>query len=360
MALAIAAPAPASVPAPQATPTPQPTTTSTPTPPPTSSPTPTPTGTSGSELVYVANADSGPVTAYNATSTGAVSPARTIANPQNPNTVWDPWGVTFDNAGNLYVQTFLSDATTFVFPPNAGASTLPSRIFQANAPDNRSVAVDAYGYEYVVGGQAGSAIMVEPPGASGVPSQLYHVPPLRTVALDNSFVPWPSVLSVDSQNEVLAADTGSQGNAIEVFAGGANGGATPLRVISGPDTGLGACASPCAELSITYSAHTGLIYAAVSDGTTASISEFSAYASGDARPVRTIEGSATGLSGNVITGIAVSPSDGTVYAMVKSSQFGAPGHIDAYAQLAQGDAAPLRSFTDSASAFDDAEGIAVK
>jgi len=60
----------------------------------------------------------------------------------------------------------------------------------------------------------------------------------------------------------------------------------------------------------------------------------------------------------VITGIAISQSDGTIYVMAKSSQFGA-GHINAYSPYAQGDAAPLRSFTDANSAFTDAAGIAI-
>src|SRR5262245_8581421 len=77
-----------------ATPTPPPTTIPssppTPIPTPTSTPTPTPTGTSPAALIYVANADSGPVTAYAPGSSGAVAPVRTVSNPQNPNTVWDP------------------------------------------------------------------------------------------------------------------------------------------------------------------------------------------------------------------------------------------------------------------------------
>lgn len=310
------------------------------------------------ELVYVANADSGPVTAYRAGGTGAVAPVRTVANPNNPNTVWDPWGVAFDHAGNLYVQTFLSDATTFVFPPGASGAAAPSRIFQANAPDNRAVAVDANGFEYVAGGEVGASIFVEPPGANGTPADLYHVPPLRTIALTTSFIPWPSILTVDNRNEALVAVTSPQGNSIEVFAGGAGGSATPVRVISGPDTGLGACASPCDELSIFFSPFTGRIYAAVSAGAATHISVFAAGASGDALPVRTIEGPATGLAGNVITGITDSQTDGTIYAMVKTSQFGA-GRVNAYARLAQGNVAPLTSFTDASSAFADAAGIAV-
>lgn len=331
-----------------------------PTPTPVSTSTPQPTPTSGPGLVFVANADSGPVTAYNPTSSGAVTPARTVNNPQNPNTVWDPWGVAFDSSGNMFVQSFLSDATTFVYPPGAGSTSAPSRIFQANEPDNNAIAVDSSGYEYVVGGESGPTIAVEAPGASGVAGNLYHVPPLREIPLPGGFNPWPSILSVDSQNEVLAAVTTAQGNSIQVFSGGAYGGTNPLRVISGPDTGLGSCSapSPCTELSITYSSLTGEIYAAVSDGASTRILVFAGNASGDAAPIQSIEGPNTGLAGNVITGIAVSPADATIYAMVKGSEFAA-GQVNAYASYAQGNTTPLRSFTDAASGFADAEGIAI-
>jgi hypothetical protein len=310
------------------------------------------------ELIYVANADSGPVTAYAAGSAGAVAPVRMVTNPDKPSTVWDPWGVTFDASEHLYVQTFLSDATTFVFPRGASGSTPPTRIFKADGPDNRGIAVDAKGFEYVAGGEGETQIAVEPPGAHGKPGKLYQVKPVRTITLDQSFDPWPSVLAVDSQNEILAAVARPQGNAIEIFAGGRTGSAAPVRVISGPDTGLGSCTSECDQLSITFSPLTGQIYAAVSDGATTHISVFAGNATGDAPPVSTIEGSMTGLPGHVITGITVSQLDGTIYAMVKTSQFGT-GVIDAYGQTASGNVPPLRSFTDSQSGFADAAGLAI-
>jgi hypothetical protein len=281
-----------------------------------------------------------------------------VDNPNTANTIWDPWGVTFDATGHLYVQTFLSSGTTFVFPPGARGGTPPSRIFDAQAPDNSSIAVDAKGFEYVLGGELGNTIAVEPPGVSGTPGNGYFVPPIRAITLDGSFNPWPGLLTVDSANEVLVAVGRPQlGNAIEVFAGGANGGASPVRVISGPDTGLDSCSAPC-KVSITFSPLTGQIYAAVSTGLTTHISVFAGHASGDARPVRTIEGSATGLAGMVITGIANSQADGTIYVMVKSSQLG-QGRINAYGRWANGNVAPSWSFTDSGSGFANAAGITI-
>jgi hypothetical protein len=262
----------------------------------------------------------------------------------------------------LFVQTFLSDATTFVFRPGARGTTAPVRDFRGNGPDNRGIAVDAKGFEYVAGGEGNTLIVVEPPGARGAPGSLYYVPPVRTFQLDESWNPWPSDLAVNAQNQLLATATRPQGNAIEIFTGGAHGSGTPVRVISGPGTGLGSCGSfsgACDQLSIAFSPLTGLIYVAVSSGAHTHISVFAASAAGNAHPVRTIAGPATGLAGKVITGITSSQCDGTIYAVVHSSGSGfGPGSINAYGAAAQGNARPLRSFTDRHSGFQNAQGLA--
>jgi hypothetical protein len=311
------------------------------------------------ELIYVANANSGPVTVYRARSRGSVAPVRKVMAPPDPNAFWDPWGVTFDAAGHLFVQTFLSDATSVVFPRGAHGTTRPLRKFMGVGPDNRSIAVDSKGYEYVAGSDQPTVIVVEPPGARGKPGNLYQVPPVRTIQLDEPWTPWPSDLAVNTSNQVLAVTVRPQGNAVEIFAGGAHGRNTPVRVISGPRTGLGSCGKIC-SLAIAFSRLTGRIYVAVSAGARTHISVFAGSARGDARPLRTIEGPATGLTGGAVTGLAISLCHGTIYAMVhaSSSGFGA-ARIDAYGRSAHGNAHPVRSFTDSHSQFRDSQGIAI-
>jgi hypothetical protein len=112
-------------------------------------------------------------------------------------------------------------------------------------------------------------------------------------------------------------------------------------------------------VSITYSPFTGRIYAAVSSASGARIEVFAGNASGDAQPVRTIAGSATGLSGNVITGIADSQLSGEIYVLVKQAQFASPSLVEAFARTASGNIAPMRVFTDANSRLPDAEGIAL-
>lgn len=311
------------------------------------------------ELIYVANADGGPVTAYLAASAGAVTPARAVLAAADSNANWQPWGVAFDRSGNLYVQTFLSDATAFVFRPGARGTTPALRKFVGNSPDNRSIAVDSAGYEYVAGGEQPTVIVVEPPAAAGGPGDLYYVPPVRTIQLDEQWNPWPSDLAAGADNELVAVTSRPEGNAIEIFSGGAHGGSAPVRVISGPRTGLGSCGSAC-DLAVAFSPLTGSIYAAVTDGARTRISVFAGGASGDARPVATIGGPGTGLAGTAITGIAVSQCDGTIYVMAHtaSADF-TPARVYAYGSLADGNAIPLRYFTDRRSRFTDSQGLAI-
>jgi len=203
-----------------------------------------------SELVYVADA---PVAAYSGTSSGKIHPVLTVPDPNIVNAFWNPWGVTLDNAGNLYVQSFLSNATSYVFPLNAHAGTKPSRAFVGSGPDSRSIAVDSAGYEYVATSEQAAQIAVVAPGARGFASNSYYVAPLRTIYTDEAvWFPWPDILTIDSDNDVVAGIVRDRGNAIEVYPGGAKGNGKAIRTIAGPRTSLGSRPGPvCDNIVVT-------------------------------------------------------------------------------------------------------------
>jgi hypothetical protein len=311
---------------------------------------------SGRELLYVAKANS-PVAAYDPRSNGYAVPVLEIPDPQLQNTVWDPWGVTFDSLGYLYVQSFASEATTFVYPPGANKNSKPARVFMGNGPDTRGVAVDPAGFEYILSSQQ-SFIFVLVPKAHGQPGNSYFVPPIRYFATDEAlWFPWPDVLTTDAKDEVIAAIVRTGANAIEVFEGGLSGSSNPIRRIAGSNTGLGKCGQTCDNMSITYAPYDGNLYVAVSEGPYSHISVFADNANGNVPALRNIQGPKTGLSGQSITGIAVSARNGQIYAMVKQNQFGA-GWVFVYPAGANGNVAPLRAFKDPDS-FVDAQGIAI-
>jgi hypothetical protein len=104
----------------------------------------------------------------------------------------------------------------------------------------------------------------------------------------------------------------------------------------------------------------GSLYVAVSQGAAVThICVFPQNAKGNVKPQRTIEGPATGLTGKVIPGIAVSRLTGDIFVMVKSAQFSAPGRIEVFGRQTHGNMAPIRTFTDRTTGFRDALGIAI-
>src|SRR5262249_37187950 len=136
------------------------------------------------------------------------------------------------------------------------------------------------------------------------------------------------------------------------------GASTPLRMITGPLTGLDSCASSgCHTMALTYSKSAGQLYVAVNQATGSHVRVFAGGAAGNTAPSRSIEGPNTGLSGRVVTGIAVSQLTGELYALNKPSQFGGPMQISVFGSAAQGNVAPLRIITDASSPMNDALGI---
>jgi hypothetical protein len=228
-------------------------------------------------------------------------------------------------------------------------------------PDNSGIAVDAAGDEYVIGGEGPPVISVAAPGANGKPGDLYSVEAVRSISTGlTNFDPWPSVLSLGPGDEILAALIDDHdANVIKAFEGGPTGTSAPVRTIQGTATGLGHCSSlPGCGMSITYSRTTGLIDAAVSDPSGLHVSEFAAHAGGDVAPLRTIAGPLTGFTGKIANGLAVDPATGDLYVMVEGARFAAPAAVEVFAADASGDAAPLRTFTDATNHFSNSQGIA--
>jgi hypothetical protein len=302
------------------------------------------------EIVYVA-AENHAVYGYNAASRGNVSPIREADPPKDRNAFWDPWSLAFDRAGNLYVQSFASNATTFVFAPNPRRGVRPIRIFQLYGPDSQGIGVDNQGYEYVLSGDTCCFLAIGPPGAAGKANNDYYVQPVRTVGVGFAYPPWPGTVTIAAGRDPVVV----VGHAIQTYQGGPTGSPAPIRVLRGRATGLSG------QLGVTASPKSGLLYVTSSTGkSTTHISEFAADAKGNLKPLRVIQGGATGLSGRVITGIAVSPVTGDIYAMVKPSQYSGPARIEVFGKLAHGNVSPIRSFTDRATQFGDAEGIAIR
>src|SRR5439155_234425 len=258
------------------------------------------------------------VVVYAAGASGDVAPIRTIA---GANTVLsNATGIARDAAGNLYVTN------PPLTPPSGGSVTVYAPGAVGNAAPIRTIAGEGTGLDHPVGIALDAAsnvyvsntytVTVYAPGASG------NVAPIRTVESSSQV----GGIALDTAGNLYVAG----GDVITVYAT-ANGNATPIRTISGSNTGLGCPAGLGLDAA-------GELYVANPCG--GSITVFAAGADGNATPTRTIIGSNTGLNG--ASGIALDDA-GHLYVTNAGSYLANAGSVKVYAAGASGNAIPIRT-----------------
>ena len=145
----------------------------------------------------------------------------------------------------------------------------------------------------------------------------------------------------DPQGTIYVTDWGA--NAIDVFAPGSNGNATPERVIEGSNTGI----DVPGDVKVTPA---GDLWISNAEGD--SISEFASGASGNVAPIDTISGSNTGF--DAPDDISIAP-DGTLYVGNDDG-----GVIQVFAPGAAGNATPIRTISGSNTGLgSDVDGVGV-
>jgi len=147
--------------------------------------------------------------------------------------------------------------------------------------------------------------------------------PIRTISGPNTGLSTPANVVRDSHGQLYV--TNYTGNSITVYAAGADGNAIPIRIISGANTGF---SRPYA-LALDSS---GQIF--VFDYPSRTISVFAANATGNATPLRTIAGGSTGLAG--APNMTVAPN-GDIYVADQDV-----GNVKVFAAGAAGNVAPIR------------------
>ena len=182
-------------------------------------------------------------------------------------------------AGTLYALSQGSAYTFGAFAPGANGNVAPVASFTASIQSPTGIAVDATGRAYVVAySVSGTQILSYAYGASG------SAAPSTTLTTDASG--WG--LAIDPTSGDLVA-TDANNNIIEYFAPGANGSASPVKTISGTNTGLNM------PYQVAFDGSKN-IYVVNGNGS-GSVVEYAAGASGNATPIATIAGNATGLDG---------------------------------------------------------------
>lgn len=128
-------------------------------------------------------------------------------------------------------------------------------------------------------------------------------------------------------------------NAINVFSAGFTHTSKAARTIAGSKTGLGV-GTDCLQSGSLAVGWDGTAYVLGTDGV---VRVFAAGAKGNVAPVRTLGGSATGITANSTLKVA---ADGTLYV-------GSAGSLRVFAAGAKGNAAPVRTLAGSATGVSD-------
>jgi sugar lactone lactonase YvrE len=292
----------------------------------------------------VANLWGQSVTEYPLQGAGDLSPIRSIAAlpPAPPgsngnNQLSFPIGVVVDGAGTLYVANLGENYIT-EYPAGANGDPTPIRRIGPGlgTAGARFLALDSAGNLYVSGG---GGIAEFAYGA--MPGDL----PVRMISGPDTGLADPYGLAVGDDGTIYVAN--NSGNTITEYGPGANGDVQPVRTISGPSTGLN---SPYG-LAVDDA---GTIFVANYGAKT--VTEYAAGANGDASPIRTISGPSTGLEGPF--GIALG-SSGTLYVTNNSLTPDGVATVTEYAAGAGGDVSPIRTISGPTTGLSSPTGIAV-
>jgi sugar lactone lactonase YvrE len=239
--------------------------------------------------VYVVNTDvpsddQGSVTVYATDAAGDTTPVRTIAGPGTR--LLSPEGLVLDPADTLYVASSLFRPRVTAYAPDADGEAAPVRSLEGIDTDlehPRGLALDGAGRLYVADARSASGINAYGPDLGAV--RVYRTgasgneAPLRTITGSATRLNGPHGLALDRAGNIYVANLWGTGpGSVTVYGPDAAGDARPLRMISGPATGLG---SPTA---VALGAHDTL-YVANAAGT---VTVYEPGARGNAAPVRTI------------------------------------------------------------------------
>lgn len=268
-------------------------------------------------LVYVANVTQfnigdppsvGSVVYFPAGSNGDVAPSGVIAGANTLLTLVD--GIVVDGSGEIYVAN--TDTNSIVGFPAGSSGNVPPNIVIAGSNTGLAspigLALDTAGNLYVANcGQCNYG----PPGRNSVEEFAAgsngNVAPARRIAGNKAQLGYLNQLAVDKHGKIYVANETS--DAILVFGRAAKGNASPIRIISGPNTGIN---TPDGMALGPSGIYVTAIYGNY-------IGRFARDANGDVAPRSNLRINWSGNGKQALGGIIVAPDD-TLYV----AGFGAP------------------------------------
>ncbi len=193
---------------------------------------------SGVEYIGGQDLNAGPeVLVYAAGATGSATPVRTIL-PTTAAEFAYADSIAVDNVGQLYI---LSTSGVAVYPSTANGSVAPTRWITGSSTgivQDVSIAVDTAGNIYVASADANGVT-----GSIGVftSSANGNAAPSRTITYPNGIIFGVAVdsnLNIYASEETFISSNSVTNAKIVQYAAGASGNATPVRTISGGATGI--------------------------------------------------------------------------------------------------------------------------
>ena len=243
-------------------------------------------GGPGSNLIWVADYLNDSLYGYKVGDTGDVAPTQIVAGPHTQ--LDDPLGI-FKTGGTLFVTNWdfiTNNPTVNLYPVSSNGDVAPTNIIagpHTGLTDPAPITVANAGT--IIVGNFSAEILSFAPGKFG------DVTPIRAIVGQHTQL--SVVNGLATHNGLLyASNEGAPGShtvpSIVVFHVLDNGDVAPIRVISGPHTGL----SLPSGLKLDKA---GDLY--VANGGANTVTEYAPGATGDASPITTLQGSHTLLNG---------------------------------------------------------------
>jgi sugar lactone lactonase YvrE len=294
----------------------------------------------GQSVLYVGNG-SNAITEYAPGASGNAAPLATIAGAATGLSF--PSGLTVSASRQLYVGD-AGNQTIAEYAPGASGNARPSATIAGastaiDGPD--ALSLDAAG-DLWVANYYSSTVTEYAPEAKG------DAAPLRTIAGPGTGLNRPLGLAIDAAGDIWVSNNagGAPAETVTEYAHGAHGNAAPLATLGGPATGL---------VGLHKIAFDPLGDLYVAEGTVGppKVERFAPGAHGNAAPTGVIGGSLTGFVQPV--GLTVDPA-GELYVVDATAGAGA---VDEFAFGAAGDVAPAVSVVGATTGLNFPSGLAV-
>lgn len=272
--------------------------------------------------LYVSNFERNTITVYPPGATGDTAPLRVIEPPPAPpyHVFLRPTFLTLDPYDTLYVATA---ADVFVYAPGAHGRAAPVRMIPAH--EARGLALGRDGHLYLAN-QSGT-VSVYAPGAGD------SAVPVRKIEGSATDLHGAYGVALDAHDTLYAASTTEP--VVTVYAPGTGGDVPPVRTVRGPKSGLSA------PLGIALDRR-GNLY--VANGPRpkgrGAVRVYGSAANGYAAPIRLLTGPATGLDQ---PGDVAFDSRGDMY--VVNTDWQGVGLVTVYGPEVNGNASPIRTIT---------------